>query len=244
LATLGNNAARNNFLGEDFEPCQLCRAKARRNRNICGIPPIGNNNAADTGSVMPGVKGKPPPSQEHLEPRAEIHRGGVRWYADTSKVARAVSSGDIHAATQSHGEVCEIATHANPLTIRIEGRSVVTRVRISKFDVIVDEVADRLNPLPPWLCCTKRPPCKIRESLRVTVPATQQINEDVIWQCTDWLLLCVNSYFIRFPWIANVEIGGELHRSRRGDYARTNVPKCIPILTHWSFGRGRQLLFR
>jgi hypothetical protein len=119
--------------------------------SFAGPKLVDDNNTADTRAVVPGVKSKPPPPEEHLEPSAEIHRGGVRRYADISKVAGAISSGDIHAATQSHSEVCEIATHSNPLTIRIERRSVVTRVRISKFDVAMDEVTDRLNPLPPGL---------------------------------------------------------------------------------------------
>jgi hypothetical protein len=106
------------FLAEDFfghyvEARELRVAKMRRDCNVSSIAATGDNDAPDTRHVVPGIESKPAAVQEHLEPSAEIHRRRVLGNADVAQVARAVSSGDVHAATQRNSQMREVAADAD-----------------------------------------------------------------------------------------------------------------------------------
>jgi hypothetical protein len=70
--------------------------------------------------------------------------------------------------------VSKITAYTDPFMKRIERGSIIPSVALSKVDVIVDKIADRLHPLPSGLCSTKRPPWEGSQLLRFTVPAAQQ----------------------------------------------------------------------
>jgi hypothetical protein len=103
---------------------------------------------------VPRIKRKPAPFKKHLEPSAEIHWCGVRRNSDIAEVAGAVSRRDVHAAAQRDREMREVAAYTDPFTISIECGTIIPCVGVSKFDVVVNEVADGLYPIPS----TFRPP--------------------------------------------------------------------------------------
>jgi hypothetical protein len=134
------------------------------------------------------VKGVPPLAKERLEPSVEVHWCRVRWHSDVSKVASTIPGGNVHAAAQSNREVGIIATYTNPFMKRIERGSIIPSVAISKVDMIVDKIADRLHALPSGLCAAKRLPREVNQLLSFTVPAAQQKNENVVGEFIDRML--------------------------------------------------------
>jgi hypothetical protein len=125
-------------------------------------PPSGNDHAADARTIVSRVKRKPPPFEVHLKPRAKIHGRGVRSNSYVPKVAGTVSSGDVHASAQGHGKVRKVTTHTDLLTVCIKRRSIIARERVPKFNVVVNEVADLLHPIPSRFGIGKALPRKLR----------------------------------------------------------------------------------
>ena len=137
---------------------------------------------------MTCVKNVPPVAKERLEPSVKVHWCRVRWHSDVPKVARTIPGGNVHAAAQGNRQVGKVATYTDPLMKRIERGSIISSVAISKVDMIVDEIADRLHPLPSGLCPAKRPPREVGQLLSFTVPAAQQKNENVVGELFDRIL--------------------------------------------------------
>ena len=137
---------------------------------------------------MTCVKSVPPLAKKRLEPSVEVHWRRVRRHSDVSKVARSIPGGNVHAAAQGNRQVGKIATYTNSFMKRIECGPIIPRVAVSKVDVIVDKIADRLHPLPSGLCPAKRPPREVGQLLSFTVPAAQQKNENVVGELFDRIL--------------------------------------------------------
>ena len=90
---------------------------------------------------MSRVEGEPATIQEHLVPRAEIHRGWIGRDADVAEVARAVAGRDVHASGKRHGKMGEIPAGV---------------------------VADRLRPLPAALDTAEELPGEVFKSFSVS----------------------------------------------------------------------------
>jgi hypothetical protein len=73
---------------------------------------------------------------------------GGRGDADVAEIAGAVPRGYVHAATQRHREMSEVAAHASPLYVGLVRGLGRAGVSIAKGDAIVDIVADRLHKRP------------------------------------------------------------------------------------------------
>jgi hypothetical protein len=81
--------------------------------------PRGNDNASNSRPIVPCVECKPATFQEHLEPGTKIHRGGVRRNSNVTKVASAISGGDVHTAAQGHSKVRKVTTHTDHFMVSI-----------------------------------------------------------------------------------------------------------------------------
>jgi hypothetical protein len=112
--------------------------------------------------IVSRVKRNPPPFEIHLKPRAKIHGRRVRRNSDVAEIAGTVSSRNVHAAAQCDREMRKVTTHTDLLTVCIKRRSIIARERVPKFDVVVNEVADRLHPIPTRFGIGKALPRKIR----------------------------------------------------------------------------------
>jgi hypothetical protein len=97
---------------------------------------------------MARVESMPRTAETDLEPSREIHWRGIGRHADIAEIAGAIARGDVHGPAERDREMREIAAHAGLLAPGISGRPAVARVFIAKGDVIVDEVADRLDGCP------------------------------------------------------------------------------------------------
>src|SRR5258708_30028513 len=98
--------------------------------------------------VVSRVEGEPATIQEHLVPRAEIHRGWIGWNADVAEVARAVAGRDVHATGQRRGKMGEVPADAAAFLMTLRRGAVPPRVVVAEFDAVGGVVADRLRSLP------------------------------------------------------------------------------------------------
>ena len=83
-----------------------------------------------------------------LEPGGEIHRAVWGRYADVAQVASAVACRNVHAAAECDGEVRVITADAGPLIESLPGRLRGARMLVTKSDMLMDKVADRLDASP------------------------------------------------------------------------------------------------
>src|ERR1700747_2091547 len=97
---------------------------------------------------MASVKREPATFEKYFQPCTKVHWRGIGRNADVAKIAGAVSGRDVHTAAQSHSKMRKVSTYTDPLMIGIECRSVISRVTISKFDVIVNKIANCLCQVP------------------------------------------------------------------------------------------------
>src|SRR4029077_21068093 len=82
------------FVGPYPKRPKLIRAERRRQRHIGGGAAPGPQYPSTAGDVVAGVEGVPRATQVNLEPGAEIHGRGRRWYADITEVSCAIPRRD------------------------------------------------------------------------------------------------------------------------------------------------------
>src|SRR6202000_476409 len=124
--------------------------------------------------VVPGVEGKPSPTEEHLEPGAEVHGRRIARYSDVAQIARAIARRNIHAPAQRDRQMSKDATDADPFLMAFGCGAVAPRVLITELNTVVDIVADRLHALPCALDIAEERPGEIAEFLGVAVAAAEK----------------------------------------------------------------------
>src|ERR1700731_77265 len=177
------------LIGNDLESGQQARAEIRAERDIGGVTPPRHEDTSDTGAVMPRVEGVPAVTEIDLEPPAEIHRCVRKRHADIAEIPGAVPCRDVHASAQGDREVGEIPAHAGPLHINIPRGFCRARMLVAEADVVVDEIADRLDPLPARRHTAEQRPRGLRKQIRLAIPATQKKDQVVVRQGFDRVLL-------------------------------------------------------
>jgi len=138
-------------------------AKDHGDRNIPGVTPAPDEDAANPAAVVAWIEGVPVPAKVSLEPCTEIHRVGDRRDADITEIAGSVTSRNIHAAAERYRQVREIAADANPLVKGIERRAVGASFQVIELEMAMDKVANRLNPGPTGWRITEGAPRKIKQ---------------------------------------------------------------------------------
>jgi hypothetical protein len=127
--------------------------------------------------------------------------------------------------------VGEIAANTYPFLMPLGRGPIASGMVVSEFDVIVNVVADRPNPLPAAGDLAEHCPCPVRELLRVAVSAAQQIRQSLIWQVAHRPLFGLDVYFVRQPAIRDQELVAKFDESGRGDEAGADIAECIPEIT-------------
>src|SRR5262249_43274540 len=103
------------LVGAHDEALEHVGAERGADRHVGGVAAACHDDAADARHVVAGVEGVPAAAEIDLEPGAEIHRIGLRRYADVAEIAGAVARRDVHAAAERDREVREVAADAAPL---------------------------------------------------------------------------------------------------------------------------------
>src|ERR1700761_3773826 len=173
--------------------------------------------------VVSRVEGEPATIQEHLVPRAEIHRGWIGWNADVAEVARAVAGRDVHASGKRHGKMGEIPADAAPFLVALRRGAVPPGMVVAEFNAVVGVVADRLRPLPASLDAAEERPGQVRKLLGVAVATCQQKWEDVTRQRRYVPLMRGRAHLIRQAAILDDELAADFEQSRRCDETGADV---------------------
>jgi hypothetical protein len=125
------------------------------------------------------VKSVPAIAKVDFEPRGKIHRLLGRRYTDITKIAGAIARWNVHATTQSHRKVCEIATHPALLGESVPCRARRPRVFVTEGQVLVHEIANGLDQRPPFGDIAKKRPSSLEQSIGFAISTTEEINEHV-----------------------------------------------------------------
>ena len=97
----------------------------------------------------------PSATQIRLEPAGEVHRSIGRRDADVAEITGTIASRNVHAAAKRDREVSIVAADPAPFLEDLFGGFAGRRMRITKGDVPVDEIADCLDSRPAGRSLTK-----------------------------------------------------------------------------------------
>ena len=159
-----------------FKADECVRSESLDNWNICGIAALGDQDAADPRNVVARIEGVPMAADVSLEPAGKISRGIRRRHADVAEIAGAISGRNIHAAAERDGKVRVVTADTLVLVENLQCRHGGASVLITKSDVVVNEIANRLDPRPSRRCLLKQLPCNIGKAVGLVVTAAKQID--------------------------------------------------------------------
>ena len=126
---------------------------------------------------MAGIEREPAAVEENLQPGAKIPRCGIPGHADIPEITRAVVGGNIHAATQRDSKMGKVSADPDALGMSFGRGAIAPGVVVTKFDVVMHVVADRLHAPPAPIDAAELGPCEVGKFLRIAVAASQQIQQ-------------------------------------------------------------------
>src|SRR2546428_5634165 len=133
------------LVGPDRETRQRAGTERVADRHIRRIASTRDEHAADPRNVVPRIKRMPAASDIGLEPRGKIHRTVRRRDADIAEIARAVASGNVHAAAECDRQMRVVAAHTFAFLESLPRRSRRSGILVAEGDVAMDVVADGLD---------------------------------------------------------------------------------------------------
>ena len=146
------------LVGPHLERLEDVWAERVDQRHVGGVPPAGDDDAADAQLIVARIERVPAVLQVHLDPGAEVHGRRILRHADIAQIAVDVARRDVEAAAQGDHQVREVAAHALLLHVGFQRRARGARVRVAEGQVVVDEVADRLHARPARLDAAEQIP--------------------------------------------------------------------------------------
>ena len=156
---------------------------------------------------MTSIERVPVATEIDLKPSTEVH-GIWNWrYADIAEIAGAVSGGDVHATAERNLKVCEIAANSHLVEKAAMGAPQGVGLQVVESEVIVDEVADRLNAMPSRRCAGEGRPGKVTKPVGVAIAAAQEEYENVVRKVSDFVLGRVRLDVIRSSAIVDQKAG-------------------------------------
>lgn len=213
------------------KPTSVDGPKVVGDRDVGRVPAARHEDAAHARPVVPRVEGEPTPAarvaEVDLEPRAEVRGRRRGRSAEIGEVARAVPGRDVHAPTERDGEVREVAAHADPLAVRVEGRARGRRVRMAELEVPVHVVDDCLHPGPAARRAPEERPRGSRQPVALAVPAGEQVREGVVGQNSDGHLGGARSDLVGQPAVRDDEVRRQRDRTGWRDGARALVAERV-----------------
>src|SRR3984957_1074211 len=136
------------LVGPNPEADQCVRSKSLGNRNVRGITALGDQDAADPRNVVARIERVPAAAEIGLEPAGKTPRGPRQRHADLAEIAGAISRWNVHAAAERDGKVRIVAADTLALVEHFPRRHGRARVLIAERDMVVNEIADCLDPCP------------------------------------------------------------------------------------------------
>src|SRR6476646_7813817 len=112
----------------------------------------------------------------------EVHRH-VGWLdADVGQVAEDVAGRDVERATHRDAQLGEVAADAIALKVDVEGGRQRIGAGGPELDLIVDPVADRLNPRPTGRGLPEQVPGRVGKYIRQDVATRQGEHQGLVRQ--------------------------------------------------------------
>ena len=168
------------FLGHYIEAHQLRGSEGGGYSDIGRVSAARHDNSPDARMVMAGIEREPAAVEENLEPSAKIHRCGILGHANLAEITRTVAGGNIHAATQRYSKMGKVPADPDAVGMSFGSGAIAPGVMVTKFDVVMHVVADRLHALPAPIDAAELGPCEVGKFLRIAVAAPQQIQQRLI----------------------------------------------------------------
>src|SRR5271169_2537853 len=97
----------------------------------------------------------------------------------------------------------KVTAHALPFLERLLGRFTGAGVLIAEGDMTMDEVADRLNPLPSGRRSLEQVPSDLGQTIRLAITAAQKKNQGFLGQVLDGVLASRRGDFVRLAGVSD-----------------------------------------
>src|SRR5580658_5113504 len=137
------------FVGGDLEARQPRFSKGRRHRTVGRISAGGHQHASDAPNIVSGVERPTTISQINFKPGAEVHRARGHDHPYITQVSGCVTRRNVERSAEGNGQVLKVAANSDSLGIDPQSGADWTGKLVSKSDLAMHPITDRLNPLPP-----------------------------------------------------------------------------------------------
>ena len=145
------------------------------------------------------------------------------------KIASAIACRDIHAAAQRDGKMGKVPAYAAPLDERLHGGPCRACMGIAEAQVIVHEIADRLNARPTGRRPAEIRPGEIHQALGLAITAGQKIHQRIVRQFADLMLAGGRIDLIGQTQIRHHRVGGNFNPPGRGGETAADVAERVQI---------------
>src|SRR4030095_9913603 len=149
----------------------LGAAEDRRERELSSIPADRHENATDASLIMTCIEGVPFVTEKNFEPCAKIHRIRSKWNSDIAEVTGDIPCRNIEAATKGNREMHKIAAHAFAVAINLQCALLRVSEMITKGDVLMHPITNRLHTGPARSRRTEKPPGFIISFVHLAITA-------------------------------------------------------------------------
>jgi len=136
------------FIGPYPEQAQTGRPERSADGNIGGIAAAGDHQSTDPACIVARVERVPAAVEKDFHAAGEIHRSIHRGHADIAEVAGGVARRNAKGTTEADRQVSQVPADTLALLVGFERRLGAAGELITKGHMLVDEVANRLNPGP------------------------------------------------------------------------------------------------
>ena len=199
------------LVGPHLEADQRVRPEGLGDRNVGGVAPLRDQDAADPRHVVARIEHLPVAADIGLEPAGEIAGGPRLRRADVAEIAGAIARRNVHAAAERDGEMGVVAADALALVVGFPRGLGGARMLVAERDVTMDVIADRLHPRPARRRILEQLPGDIRQPVGLAIPAAEQINQRIRRQVLDRMLNRRGNHGIGQAAVADDAVGVKAH---------------------------------
>jgi len=217
------------FISPHLEADELARSENMNNRNIRRIAALSDQDTADARRVVACIEGVPATAKVGIEPTCKVAGRMRRRNSDVAEIAGAVARWNVHAAAERNGEMRIVAADALPLVEDLPCRHGRPRVLVSERDVMVNEIADRLDARPAGRRFIEQLPRDVGKPICFAIPAAEQIEEGLRWKILDCVLHGRRRDHVGQAAVAHRSVGRQAHAARRSNEPAAPVPEAVAV---------------
>ena len=196
-------------------------------RDVGGIEPARDDDTADARHVVACVERVPAPVEKNFRPGVEVHQRGIERYADISEIAVAIARGNVHGPAERDGEMREVAADTEPLFQTLHSGARRARMRVAEFEMIVDEIENRLHARPARFHVAELRPGETAELVDLAIPATPEIAQRLIRQFLHRHFAGLDIDFVHIAAVAYDRLGFEARYAGGRNQSRAAIAERI-----------------